>query len=419
MTDRLFWLTAGLCYFGAGLFALLGGLSFAFALTLPAAWTLVGAALFLVICGVRSQSALQSKADALEQRHSQAELLEAQLAQQRQAIDALADGLDVAVFICDNKATVLYANQLASSMFKFDNPVGRTVLAITLSYDLEQLVLKAAQSGEAAKAEVTFTYPDERVGLAKAWCADSEGNRAFLSIYEITDLRRLERVRQDFVANVSHELRTPLAVIRAMAETLLDEEPESETAQRYLPKITTEVDRLSTITQDLLILSTAESNLTRKHACDIADVFRSVTVQLEPKAKGKGLELHYNGPDGLLIEANTAQMTQVALNLIDNAINYTAQGSVSITVTEQDGKAITEIKDTGIGIASDHLGRIFERFYRVDKGRSRNTGGTGLGLSIVRHIIEVHGGTVTVESALNRGSTFRVVLPIGEPLTSG
>ncbi len=333
--------------------------------------------------------------------------------QRQNAIDTLADGLDVAIFICDARANVLYSNQRASEMFKFENPVVRTVLAVTLSYDLEQLVLEAVKQHKPQSAEIAFSYPEDRTGSVKAW--QPEGGRVFVSIYETTDLKYLERVRQDFVSNVSHELRTPLTIIRAMAETLLDEkEPDEPMRQKYLGKVISEVDRLSLISNDLLILSTAESNAPKKSTCDIAEVFHTAVNQLANKAKDKKLDVAYQGPQQFMIEANPMQMTQVALNLIDNAINYTPEGSVTVTLEPVKSTVKVIVKDTGIGIGSEHLPRIFERFYRVDKGRSRATGGTGLGLSIVKHIIESHGGTVTVESNLNQGSSFTVVLPVGD-----
>lgn len=345
--------------------------------------------------------------------HDRAELLQAQLEQQRASVDALADGLGVAVFICEPKASIVYANKKAMEMFRFASPSGRTILAVTLSYDLEQLVVEALRRMEPQSAELVFSYPHERVGLVSVWTEDSHKPRAFISIQEITELRKLERIRQDFVANVSHELRTPLTSIRAMAETLQDD-PADDVRQRFLGKILDEVDRLSLIANDLLVLSAAESNPVRKHACDLADVARNAVMQLERKANEKGLELSYEGPAKLLVEANTSQMTQVMLNLVENAINYSQSGVVSVMLGRHNNVARLDVRDTGIGIASEHLPRIFERFYRVDRGRSRATGGTGLGLSIVKHIVEAHGGTVSVMSELNRGSTFTVTLPIGE-----
>ncbi|MGV3618272.1 MAG: sensor histidine kinase [Fimbriimonas sp.] len=415
MTQRALPWIIGFCFGGAAILAVFGWAVFFGRFDASPGLVMVAAAIPLALAGLLAQKVGRLTADVLEQRESRHELLQAQLEQQRRAVDELADGLDVAIFICDARAVIAYANRRACELFRLQSSVGRSILAVTLSYELEQLVIESAQSGDERNAELTFVYPDERVGLAKAWCPHPDQNRVFLSVYEITELRRLERVRTDFVANVSHELRTPMTLIRAMAETLLDDMPDDGgQAHRYLTKTIAEVDRLSTITQDLLILSAAESNPVRKQVCDIAEVFRGVTQELSKKAADKGLSVQYVGLPELRIEANPSQMKQVALNLVDNAINYTHAGSIKVDVLREGDDAIVEIRDTGIGIASEYLDRIFERFYRVDKGRSRATGGTGLGLSIVKHIVEAHGGTVTVESRLNQGSTFTVRLPKGE-----
>lgn len=383
-------------------------------------WMLIGLAAIFTAILLYSRNYFDFIEEIATAKQSQVDRLLAEIDQRRRAVDSLADGLDVAVFICDSRAQIRYANQRARELFRFEDPRGQNLLGVTLSYDLEQVALRAARDKVPQDAEITFTYPDERTGLAKAWPAQETQGNVFVSVYEITDLRRLERIRQDFVANVSHELRTPMTLIRTMAETLLDEsDPNDELSQRYLSKIMAEVDRLSGITQDLLILSTAESNPVRKHICDIAELFREVVGQLHGRADAKGLEIGYEGVPSLKIHANAAQMTQVALNLVENAINYTAEGSITVKIQHDGNFVMIQVSDTGIGISSEHLKRIFERFYRVDKGRSRGSGGTGLGLSIVKHIIEAHGGAVTVESELNIGSTFTARLPIDDiPPTS-
>jgi len=389
-------------------------LSFLHLVSIEPAWGLFFGGILLTIVGLQVQAGMKAATDIATQRQSQAELLQAQLEEQRNAVDAMADGLEIAIFICDARANILYANRRAIELFRFERPVGRNILAVTLSYDLEQLAIAGGRNRSPQSAEISFTYPDERVGLARVWSTEEGGERVFVSVYEITDLRRLERVRQDFVANVSHELRTPLTIIRSMAETMVDDELAiSERSTKYLNKIISEVDRLSMISQDLLILSAAESNPVRKQMCDIADVFRSAVQQLQPKAAEKSLTLSFEGPQRCIVEANTSQMTQVALNLVDNAIKYTTAGDIRVSVVAAESAVTISVEDTGIGIPSDQVKRIFERFYRVDRARSRSTGGTGLGLSIVKHIVEAHGGKVTVESVLNRGSTFTVDLPVG------
>ena len=403
--------------FGLLILCLLGAVLLLVAMGVPAGLAqealLIFGAGVLVVVGKEYFSVTKTNQRLLEEHAASLRVFQRQQSESRNAIDDLANGLQVAILICDSKFQVIYANEHASRMFKFEDPIGRSVLAVTLSYDLESLLKLAFKSREPQNTELALAYPEQRINLASAW-VDETGEHAFLAIYEITDLRRLERIRQDFVANVSHELRTPLATIRAMAETLQDNASRPELIERYLVKVISEVDRLSLITNDLLILTAAESNTVRKNICDIAEAFASVVQQLRPKAEMRNISLEYKGSSKARIEANSAQMTQVALNLVDNAINYTVEGSVVVSVKVATDVVVIEVEDTGLGIASEQLPRIFERFYRVDRGRSRQTGGTGLGLSIVKHIVEAHGGTVEVQSALNEGSCFRVTLPIGD-----
>jgi two-component system, OmpR family, phosphate regulon sensor histidine kinase PhoR len=331
---------------------------------------------------------------------------------QKSAVDAFAHGLDAGVFVCDNKAQIRYANTFAQSLFGFENPIGRSILAVTLSVELEQVVLKTSSTSEKIEQEMTFSFPKERVCRVSAWTTEQTPGQIYLSLVEVTEMRRLERVRRDFVANVSHELRTPLTVIRAYSETMLDDD-DKDLRGRYLTRIVNEVDRLSSLTQDLLILSTAESSPIRKGACDLGGAIRYALTLLKSSAEEKGLSLEYRGPECLLIEANSSQINQVVLNLVENALKYTSEGGVLVELSSNDLEVRFDVTDTGLGIAVEHLPRLFERFYRVDKGRSRSNGGTGLGLSIVKHIVEAHGGTIKVDSSLNEGSTFSVTLPIG------
>jgi two-component system phosphate regulon sensor histidine kinase PhoR len=383
--------------------------------SLPVTALLAGCALFAACAGLTWKGASEADQSTIKLER-QAELALQQVESQRKAIDSLADGLDVAMFVCNAKGIIRYANRRAVDMFRIETAVDKSLLAMTLNYELEQMAMEATRTGIPQTAELSFSYPTERVGIAKSWVGETNPDQAFVSIYEITDLRRLERIRQDFVSNVSHELRTPLTIIRSMAETLLDDPvPDPELSAKYLPRIVSEVDRLSTISNDLLILSAAESTPVRKSTCDISAVFRDVLDQLTPKAHRKGIQTSFEGPAALQIEANPAQLTQVAMNLVENAINYTNEGSVRVAVDVNGPSAIIQVADTGLGIASEHLPRIFERFYRIDKARSRHTGGTGLGLSIARHIVEAHGGRISVNSKIGEGSVFRVELPIGSP----
>ncbi|NLI00124.1 MAG: hypothetical protein GX446_11620, partial [Chthonomonadales bacterium] len=231
---------------------------------------------------------------------------------------------------------------------------------------------------------------------------------------DVSSVRRLEALRRDFVANVSHELRTPMASIRAMAETLKDgalDDP--SVADRFLGTIITEAERLTRISEDLLTLSDAESRPPERAEFSLTQLAELTIRRLEPQAQQSGITLTIQAPDDIRVWANRDQMEQVILNLVDNAVKYTPSGgTVTVSVTTENSNAVLTVTDTGIGILQEHLPRIFERFYRVDKARSRQSGGTGLGLSIVKNIVEAHGGRVEAQSEYNRGSVFRIEIPI-------
>jgi two-component system phosphate regulon sensor histidine kinase PhoR len=381
-------------------------------------WAVGVGGLIMLYVAQRASTVADRRDREASQSQARAELLEKQLQRQREVIDALVDGLDIAMFICDGDGAVQYANKKAREMFRFPSPNGRTVLAVTLSYDLERLIAEANSTKLPQAAELAFRYPEERVGMARAWLESPDSDRVFLSVYDVTDLRRLERVRTDFVANVSHELRTPLTNVRAMAETLLESD-DPDTRKRYLESIVAEVDRLTLLSQDLLTLSTTELGPISRSLCDLVELAGNVIHQLGAQAKKKGLAITLDAPKKLTVNANAEQMLQVLLNLLDNAIKYTNEGSITVGIAQEGPDAVIRVSDTGIGIASEHLPRMFERFYRVDKSRSRETGGTGLGLSIVKHIVEGHGGKVAVESALGHGSTFTAHVPVGVKVEPG
>ncbi len=338
--------------------------------------------------------------------------LESEVVRHRDALDDLADGLDAMIFLVDINFRLLYANSRADEFFKIRDRDGDLLRAITLSNELDELVATVAKTRLGVSKELILRHPRERIVQAQCWPEEFGQDRLFLSLRDVTELRHLETVRRDFVANVSHELRTPMTTIRAMAETLEEGEDDAELRERYLGKIIREVDRLTHITDDLLTLSIAESGTVQRVECDLAEITGSVCHQLEKKAKEKGMSVVVNRPKQVPFEGNETQLTQIVFNLVDNAINYSSEGSVRVDLEADEKTAVLKIADSGIGISSEHLPRIFERFYRVDKGRSRASGGTGLGLAIVKHLVELHGGEVSVESALNRGTTFTVRLPL-------
>lgn len=245
---------------------------------------------------------------------------------------------------------------------------------------------------------------------------DRESSRSVLLIIEdITDVKKLENMRSDFVSNVTHELKTPLTSIKGFVDTLKNGAIQNEMyARRFLDIIDIEAERLYTLIQDILVLSEIESgNDYNIQDCDIDGVVKETLELLKQKADDKGtLELIYE-PEPYVkpFACNRDRMKQLLINLVDNAIKNTEEGSVTVQCKSQDDQLFISVRDTGIGIEKEHLNRIFERFYRVDKGRSRKMGGTGLGLSIVKHIVEMYGGDIMITSEVGIGTEFIIRLP--------
>jgi signal transduction histidine kinase len=232
------------------------------------------------------------------------------------------------------------------------------------------------------------------------------------------ELARVNRIRRDFVANVSHELKTPATSLQLLAESLidaLDEDPDQ--ARFFAEQLKSETDRMNNLIADLLDLARLESEdgVPNPQTVDVRSVLMVVLARMRQVARAKEIDLRwkrYGEASRYAIEGDETQLTSMFTNLVDNAVKYTPPGGVVEVTGDTDGRGISvSVADTGIGIPEEKLSRLFERFYRVDKARSKETGGTGLGLSIVRHIAEKHGGRVAVESVLGQGSTFTVHLP--------
>jgi two-component system phosphate regulon sensor histidine kinase PhoR len=247
--------------------------------------------------------------------------------------------------------------------------------------------------------------------------SQGEAVGAVIVLNDVTHLRRLENIRRDFVANVSHELKTPITSIKGFVETLLDGALDNrEDAERFLKIVAKQADRLNSIIEDLLSLAKIEQSV---EAADVqlepsrlADVLQSAIDECGPKAAARGITMRLACADEILADVNPPLIEQAAMNLLDNALKYSEEGSeVLVEVVRRPAEIAIQVHDQGCGIEAEHLDRLFERFYRVDKARSRKLGGTGLGLSIVKHIVHVHGGHVTVESAPGKGSTFTIHLP--------
>lgn len=335
--------------------------------------------------------------------------------------EALMTGCGAGVLVVETDV-IERANSAAGQLLGAPSPLleGRPLLEATLSGELNSLVKQARDQNSVQRCEIralgvsgsclsvtVLPIPNANNGQ------NSGKTRCVVVAHDVTELRRLETVRRDFVANVSHELRTPLTSIRAMAETLQDGAlRDGEVADHFLGIINSEAQRLTRISEDLLILSQAESRLPETVGFSISALLLEVVNRFLPRAEKEKLSLCADIPSGLEVNANHDQIEQVLVNLIDNALKYTPGGGrVEVTAERRGDMIAVHIADTGIGILTQDVPRIFERFYRVDKARSRQSGGTGLGLSIVKHIVEAHGGQITVESDYNRGSTFTFTLP--------
>jgi two-component system phosphate regulon sensor histidine kinase PhoR len=300
---------------------------------------------------------------------------------------------------------------------------GRTIQEIVRNPDLQRVVAQTLDGQRPIEADIVIRVGAENRDLQANGTllhgenSDDPAVGAVVVLNDVTRLKRLEAVRRDFVANVSHELKTPVTSIKGFAETLEDgalDDP--ETARRFVRIIAGQADRLNSIIEDLLALSTLEqshdSPLLQLEEADLCDIVGVAVEVCGPKAEARHITLSEVCPDCLLAPVSPPLLEQAVVNLIDNAIKYSSDGSaVRVVLEEAAFEIVVSVVDEGQGVAREHLPRLFERFYRVDKARSRDLGGTGLGLAIVKHIAQVHGGRVSVESVVGRGSTFRIHLP--------
>ncbi len=339
------------------------------------------------------------------------------------------DNLISGVLLVDARGTILLVNRTAEEILGHTGKelLGQQYEVVLHQSDLARLIQECLSSGERMRDDLLVYYPEERVLEASIvpMAQDGEEPGLVIVLHDISAIRRLERMRSEFVANVSHELRTPITAVRGFAETLLGGALEDrDTAKSFLEIIYEESDRLNRLIEDTLALSNIEAKrapliFTPIH---LSPFLHQVTEMVRGAANKKRIDMDYQVDHDLYIEADEDRMRQILINLLSNAINYTPEGGqVRVTVYDNhdhsadlaEGQKITIIvKDSGIGIPRKDLPRIFERFYRVDKARSRVSGGTGLGLSIVKHLVELHKGTIRVESMIGMGSSFIVELPV-------
>jgi len=331
--------------------------------------------------------------------------------------DAILAGMVEALLAVDKDLKVILCNDAFARFAGIPPPIppGTPLLRISREPTLLDMITAALREDSAGNGRLQPLHGNQIWQVSVTPLPMPAGRGAIALLHDITDLERLERIRRDFVANVSHELRTPLAAIRGYAETLLDGALDDEENRfRFVEIILNHAIRLNNIASDLLALSELEAK-------DGAEPPRPVPVHaaldsairiVAQEAARREIDLVFEDATPLQALGYRTRLEQVLVNLLDNAIKFNrAGGQVRLAVKQQDERVIITVADTGIGIPSDDLPRIFERFYRVDKARSRDVGGTGLGLSIVRHAVDEMNGSVTVQSELGHGTTFTVTLP--------
>lgn len=326
----------------------------------------------------------------------------------------LTESLNEGVIAIDANGNVIRANDTAKRLLDLHTSTPLTREQLPRNRELRETIASALRGVTVADRELSLGGRPCRV---TAQPLDDGG--IVIALLDLTELRRLETIRRDFVANVSHELKTPLTVIRGFAESLSDDDMPTEVRAKFADGMKLHAVRMQRLIDDLLDLSRMESGgwMPSPELNELPDVIASELATAESEASRKGIQFvrrwESKDPSTLVgsVFADATALRQVVANMLDNAIRYTTSGSVSIDVARHDGGIEISVSDTGPGIAAEHVERIFERFYRVDPGRSRETGGTGLGLSIVKHLVEAHGGKVSVSSTPGVGSRFSAIFP--------
>ncbi len=342
-----------------------------------------------------------------------------QLAVMRAVIDGMAEG----VWITSNDGTVMeHNNALKEMLFAGQQLAGRRPVELLRSAELQLAVEQACRDNMTTRLEVALDGVRPRVLSVHVSPLGRELGGSSAVFFDVTELRRLEKVRKDFVANVSHELRTPITAIRGYSETLMSGAVSDPiAAPKMVDIIHRQSERLSELVEDLLELSRLESKqlMLERKPVELAEAAQRASEAIRPKARARSTAIELQIAPELTAFGDRRAIEQVLLNLLDNAVKYTPpNGHVWVTARPVNDTMEISIRDDGPGIEARHLPRIFERFYRVDKGRSRDMGGTGLGLSIVKHLVSAMNGEVRVESTPGQGSTFFLQLPktgVAEP----
>jgi two-component system, OmpR family, phosphate regulon sensor histidine kinase PhoR len=364
---------------------------------------------------------------ALETIFAHRQELERQIAGRESGTQTILGAMQDGLLVVDARSRIMLMNQPFEKLFELrDAAVGVPLIEAVRHATLDELIAGTLGTGEAMRSELSVT--DSRthgerhieVSAVPIKKADDEMSGAVVLFHDITELKQLDQIRREFVANVSHELRTPLSILRGYIEVLLDEpETPSEELARILSIMERHSKRLQRLVDDLLSLAQLESSQATLEfvAVRVDELFNNLIRDWKEKLAAKNLKVIVDlPPEALTLRADGTRLEEVLYNLLDNAVKFSRKnGQIHLRATSRGSDMVLSVADSGLGIGKEHLPRIFQRFYRADKARSRELGGTGLGLAIVKHIAQLHGGRVEAESELGRGTTIRVVLPLRSP----
>jgi len=360
---------------------------------------------------------------ALESIFARQQELDRQMAGRESGTQTILGAVQDGLLVVDARRRITLTNRTFEELFGLRGPAAGVPLLETVRHaTLDWLIAETLRTGEAMRSELSLadsqTHSERHIEVNAVPIKNAldETTGAVLLFHDITELKRLDQIRSDFVANVSHELRTPLSILRGYIETLLDNpKPSRQELARILAIMERHSKRLGLLVEDLLSLAQLESsNATLAlSVVRVEELFNNVVRDWREKLAAKNLKVIVDvSPDASTLRADETRLQEVLYNLLENAVKYSREkGQIQLQAARRGPETVLSVSDDGTGISKEDLPRIFERFYRADKARSRELGGTGLGLAIVKHIAQLHGGRVEAESELGKGTTIRVVLP--------
>jgi two-component system phosphate regulon sensor histidine kinase PhoR len=357
----------------------------------------------------KSRDDLKELADNFNYMTAQIKQLFNDITKERNELAIILSSIQEGLVVIDRESKIILANDSFKKIVGESEAEGKFYWEVIRSPEVADILREARQERRSFNKEISY---NKRLYLCR-FSFNSQEERYIILFCDITEMRSLEEVKKEFVINMSHEFKTPLTAIKGFVEAI--EEEEKIKNKKYLEIIKRNTERLINITNDLLLLSEIEDKkvIIQKEALELKKILENITKIFQPRIEEKGLALQIEADkDFPRVLGDRFLLEQAFINLIDNAIKYTEKGSITLRLKKQNNIARIEVKDTGIGIPEEHIPRIFERFYVVNKSRSRELGGTGLGLSIVKHIILQHNGKIEIESKPGEGTTFVLILPV-------